>query len=531
MNNPIFPILGSRDITLIGRKAEVKAIWNRLTKPTPDNVTVVGPRNIGKSTVLKEIGRKAASPGSPYSLVIYWEMAATSLRSDDDFVTHLCGLLLAEMRRTPGVYKDYIEALEKDKSFDTLTEVLGDFLESDGKAVLMIWDGFDKPLAQGYLSAQLFSNLRSLFNFKCHKVVTVTRKPLTELARNQQVEDSLFINMLYMNKELIGPLGQEDQEEAMRYANLVDNSGGAKELQNWSGGIPVLFFSLLNALVESGKQEFNNQDVCEVAKLVSQQLSDHMDKAWDECPATVKGVLLNLVEKGELNDGVGKDDLKYLEGNGFSVQTGKKIRATCRLFTDHVRGEVPDAGTLGRLFGTWESYRNEIRNVLELRLNQIPIMSARLHRLVKRCVEDVPNSIEDCLNNLTFIEEEALSLVWSCELGSANVIPNELVRYWTQYPRENDSVVKKMAETECWEMPKDRSRQLAILQRLTGSKDGFERRSKRISKETYVLFNTIHHFRNRTEHSEGQSIHEGAAIAAVLMCIELLSCLANELGQ
>lgn len=531
MNDPIFPILNAQVIPLIGRKNEVRAIWNRLTKPTPDNVTVVGPRHIGKSTILKEIARKAASQGSPYSIVVYWEMAAARLKSDEDFVTNLCDRLIEEMANKPAEFRDYADALEKDKSFDTLTEVMGDFLESDGKAVLMIWDGFDKPLAQGYLSAQLFCNLRSLFNFKCHKVVTVTRKPLTELARNQQVEDSLFINMLYMNRETIGPLSQTDQEEAILQANLSDKTGGIKELQNWSGGIPIMFLSLLNTLAASGKFSFSNNDVCEAAKIVSQQLSDYMDKAWDECPATVKGVLLELVEKGELDTSVGKEDLKYLEANGFSVQIGKKIRSACRLFSDHVKGEKPDAGTVSRLFGTWESYRNEIRSVLELRLNQIPVISLRLHRLVKRCVEDIPDSIDDCLNNLTFIEEESLKFVWRSEFGQTSVIPNDLIRYWTQYPRENDIVVKKMAEAECWEVPNDRSRQLAILQRLTGSKEGFERKSKRVSKETYVLFNAIHNFRNRTEHSEGQSIHEGAAIAAVLMCIELLSCLASELGE
>ena len=39
----------------------------------------------------------------------------------------------------------------------------------------------------------------------------------------------------------------------------------------------------------------------------------------------------------------------------------------------------------------------------------------------------------------------------------------------------------------------------------------------------------IHQFRNRSEHAEGQSIHAGVAVSALLLCIELLSCLDREL--
>ena len=86
-----------------------------------------------------------------------------------------------------------------------------------------------------------------------------------------------------------------------------------------------------------------------------------------------------------------------------------------------------------------------------------------------------------------------------------------------------------MIKTDDWSLPQDRYKQLAILQRLTGSKIGFDPKSKHVSKDTYVLLNAIHLFRNRREHADGQSIHEGVAVSALLLCIELLSCLEREL--
>ncbi len=87
-----------------------------------------------------------------------------------------------------------------------------------------------------------------------------------------------------------------------------------------------------------------------------------------------------------------------------------------------------------------------------------------------------------------------------------------------------------MMKADDWNLSRDRFEQLAILQRLTGSKMYFAPKSKSDSKDTYVLQNVIHQFRNRSEHAEGQSIHEGVAVFALLRCIELMSCLQRELG-
>ena len=80
-----------------------------------------------------------------------------------------------------------------------------------------------------------------------------------------------------------------------------------------------------------------------------------------------------------------------------------------------------------------------------------------------------------------------------------------------------------------WKIPSDHFKQLALLQRLTGCKHNFDNRSKSISKDTYVLLDTIHTFRNRTIHSEGQEIHLGVAVSGLMLCIELLGCLSREL--
>ncbi len=79
-----------------------------------------------------------------------------------------------------------------------------------------------------------------------------------------------------------------------------------------------------------------------------------------------------------------------------------------------------------------------------------------------------------------------------------------------------------------WSIPTEPGLQLRALQYLTGSFQRFEPKAKIVSKDTYVLLNAIHSYRNRGEHSDGQQMHLGVAVAAVMTCVELVDCLARE---
>ena len=121
-------------------------------------------------------------------------------------------------------------------SFMLLREIMEDIQNYLEQSVLMIWDGFDKPLSQGLLTGQLFGNLRDLFYGKKHRVVTATRATQTELARNKQVEDSPFWNMFDVNPVRVGPLNDSDTEHALTTASLNVNPRrpkGTRQLDRW----------------------------------------------------------------------------------------------------------------------------------------------------------------------------------------------------------------------------------------------------------------------------------------------------------
>jgi hypothetical protein len=288
-----------------------------------------------------------------------------------------------------------------------------------------------------------------------------------------------------------------------------------------------------------GKEQatpITDEGVNTAAKLTLADIGENLTILWEnDCTPSARNLYRLLVERGEvLATGIGKDDVQCLVFQGFAERDGNKLKPACRLLRAHVDASLPDAGTLARLFESWDSYRREIRSVLELRLKQIPIFNARLHRLVKKSIEDVPDFPDDCLNSLSQIEEQALDLIWDRELGASRHIPNDAVAHWTIDPRTKVRLVKERMETSSprfndWRMPTSRSDQVGFLQLLTGSRSDFDYKAKRVSKDTYVLINAIHTFRNRNEHPDGQKIHEGVAVAAMMTCLELLSCMSREL--
>ena len=530
MSDLVFPILGTENVPLIGRQELSERIWSELTKASPSNLSIVGPKYIGKTVILHSVVVRAKRADSPYSVVVYWQLGYSPPQSDDEFIKQLCDNLLEAMKVGPEVYREHRAELAAEKSFSALKEVM-DLLQLEGHSVLMVWDGFDKPLSQGLLTGFLFGQLRDLFYGKRHRVITATRATQTELARNKHVEDSPFWNMFDLNPIRVGPFDPIDFTHAMEGAALVVTPGGQKELSNWTGGHPVLLLSALNALAQAGLDEIDNKQVNDVATQVVSDLSEFLDRLWNDFATSEKNAFQALVESGELEkDRIGKEEVKYLVARGFARRDGSKLKPTCRMLAQHIEGAKPDANTLSRLFGDWESYRREIRAVLELRIKQIRTVNNRLHRLVTRCLDDIPDHPNDCLNDLTRIEEVALDIIWQHEFDGVSSVPAEIVSYWTQPPRDNDNIIKRMMDVDDWRLPQDRFKQLAMLQCLTGSKLNFDSKAKSISKDTYVLLNAIHQFRNRTEHAEGQPIHEGVAVSALLLCIELLSCLERELS-
>ena len=105
-------------------------------------------------------------------------------------------------------------------------------------------------------------------------------------------------------------------------------------------------------------------------------------------------------------------------------------------------GAKAQGGSIKRLFGTPRDYESNIRELLEMRLSQIirPV-STRLHKLVRDSIANLPDDPDDCLNNLTRIEELSLDMVWQVESDSNRMLPSSVISVWTLPPLDKDTTV------------------------------------------------------------------------------------------
>ena len=115
---------------------------------------MIGPRWIGKTVLLKAVADKAvADKNSPYSLVVHWHLGHVCPTTDAEFVAGLGQQLHNAMQSSVNDYAEHQQYL-KDGSFSHLKEIT-DLLDEANEAVLMLWDGLDKPLGQAIYSVGL----------------------------------------------------------------------------------------------------------------------------------------------------------------------------------------------------------------------------------------------------------------------------------------------------------------------------------------------------------------------------------------
>ena len=519
-----FTILGTSIPTMHGRARIMQRLWNDLTKATPSHLSIVGPRYSGKTVLMHGLAEKLRQEDSPYNAVIVWDLGHQTPDSNDAFLKALCRTLGEGLKKHDNEYGDHLLVAE-DNEYGLLREVL-DALHDDGFKVLMLWDGFDKPLSTGKLTRNLWDQLRELASSPSLRLVTATRRPLHELIRSEESVTSDFWNIFDMTPVRVGVFDENDRTAIIeQITGFTLKSGAKSELENWSAGYPPLYLALLNHIIESGAAgEIDNQVVNDAAGTAFDGVSSILHYLWNDCPETAKNLYRHLVEHNEIaTSDVGISERMQLTEIGFIKVSGGKVFKGCRLLEHHVKSLGEDAGSMVRLFGPWEEYRGNIRGLLELRLNQLTSLDASLRRYLQRSIEDIPEHPEVCLSSMRGIVDRALDLIWDAELDSARTIP---AAWFTEWQHNGERGPESHWNNK---FPTKRGHQIRLLQLMTGTQNSSPK-ANRVSKNCWVLASAAQGFGDFGQHIDGIEIHVGVAVSAVNICLELAACLDRELG-
>ncbi|MCE9923905.1 ATP-binding protein [Aeromonas media] len=520
MPNTLFPILGTAVPPMLGRDAILQKMLDALTKPTPDHLQVVGPRFVGKTVILHELAVRLRQSGSPYSVVLLWDLGHQTPATDTLFMQSMARELSSALKAKHPEYAEHLQE-SQENAYQDIAEVLV-ALKGDRCKVLIIMDGFDRPLSNGQLTRNLWDQLRELAHNPSLRLVTASRRTLRDLIRQPDAQTSDFWNIFEPNPVRVGCFDEADLVAIQEKIPDRKFEGGAQtELLNAGNGFPVLTLSVLNAICEVVPEGTVSHEVVKNAcDSAFPGLRDTIDTLWDECQSVSRDLFRRVRDEGGVSRlGVAPEQADTLIACGFVCCIANKLQRPSRLLCKYLEGQQHEGSSIHRLFAAAEAYQNNFKAVLEHRLDHFDCIDPTLKRYLERGAEELPEYPKVFLSNVRGIADQAFELIWRAELPDKR-IPSVWMSAWD---KNNEGGIDKLTSA----FPQGVHR-VRLLNLMTGTNKS-DPCARYVTKGTYVLMNAVHAFGDFGQHQEGANVDPGTAYSILHLCIELAAALTREL--
>lgn len=515
-----YPICSTPTPPCIGRNTQLDRLVASLTKPTPDHLQVVGPRFAGKTVLLTNLIGQLERKGEPYTAIFFWDLAHQNLDDDRHFFRVFGEQLVQALQAHHPIYANHLSS-ETDFTVAEIGEVL-EALKDDGGKVLAVLDGFDKVVANGRLTRNLWDQLRELAIKPSLRLVTASRKRLSELIRDPNAETSPFWNIFDPMHVRVGCFDDQDIEAVLARAPELRLSAGARsELLNATNAAPLLMLEVLNVLLDSGEQGDISADVMRIMfQAAYAAVRDRLRLQWEDCAPTAQDLFRHVrAESAVSRNDVSSMDADMLIDRGFLHASGNRLQRASRL-VGNLLDEMPnESSSLARLFSGFDSYQVNLRAVFEHRIAQIVRLDPTLARYLKHGIDDIPNHPDVFLTHIRGFVDKVFELIWKAEIPDKR-IPSAWMAIWK---RNGERRVEEWETT----FPQGVHR-VRLLNLMTGT-DKSTPCTRRITKETYVLMNAVHAFGDFGQHQEGATVNVGTGYTALHLCIELAAAVTREL--
>ena len=283
----------------LDRNALMQTIKDRLLKPSPDHVSVVGPAYYGKSVVLWHLATSFRNGSGGYLTASHIDLRHGVPASDGEFMRRFATEIRASLQGPRPQLAELIDLEE-----EAIQEVLGlvfDDLESESACLLVVLDGFDYALAGTGLARNLWDRLRALAQKASLRLVTGSRRPLLECCRTEESRTSDFWEIFYDTPTPVTALDDSDIEaflQPLRDVGCEFDQSARKEIVNWTGGVPLLVCALLQRLSEEPPvTRLSKPEIDRAAEEVLAERSQLLAALWDDCDDELRADL------GVLSDG------------------------------------------------------------------------------------------------------------------------------------------------------------------------------------------------------------------------------------
>lgn len=283
-----------------GRRAELTRLFSYLNGSSPQNVSIVGQRRIGKSWLLRVAALDSAlheqylEEPDKYTF-IYWDLQREPSLSPKFFFQQMIDLLLkglpSELR---SLCQDEYNESEPEES---LSDML-DLLEIDAHRVVLLLDEFAAITRNTDFAETFFSHLRSVFSRPAMTCVTASYRSLGEMCHLGP--DSPFFNIfsriqvgLFTNAEaegfLLEPFGE---------AGVEVEPAALKAILRLTGPHPCFLSQLCHDLMNDVKAKgtLAKEDVDRHNGPFQTTVFDDFGYYWQRLDGDERAMLLGIAE-------------------------------------------------------------------------------------------------------------------------------------------------------------------------------------------------------------------------------------------
>lgn len=506
---------------ILGRGGVVGQIRKRHESSARPHLSIVGPRGIGKSFVVRavvEANRHGTSAFAGAGLVDLRHHRPCSVAEMVSLVGLAVRAALADASRGERRWMcEFITPTSPpDEVMDQMVAALAT-LEGEGERLLLALDGCDPVLQNPLVPVHLWESLRQLAQSSALRLLTASRKSLVELCRNPEAQVSPFFNLFGDTQIRLAPFDDGDWTElGETLAGRVDGSG-LKELRNWTGGRPDLLRPLLDIVLAAPPGLLGKPEVDASAGAMLRDGSNALEAVWLDCPDAVRGDVVHLITgDSAIADGPRRE---YLIVNGLAVPAGG---GKLHLANGLVRAVAADKGSdvtdVRRLFDSDSVFNANIRSVLELRVHALNRGDPELRRLAGRCVRDLPDDPAGCLGNARDIAEIAFLSIWAVEAPDGKV-PERWLEVWKDAGLAVDF---RWLTANRRLPPSDKRGDHCQILRLATGTDRAERVTTHLTKGTFVLLEHIVNLGNLRNHRGASGAAPPTITAAVAFCFGVI---------